>query len=177
MSDQQLRKIVRWGSLLTILAIAVPMLTGCVETVSPIPPVSSDNAEQSPTALLDAYAKQVDAFVAENPSDQTILAAQARPTVVDNAGTIQTMAIKDVDESAWAAGRYRLVTSCLGSGVLYANFAIGEFSVLGELPPCGSTIVTNSLELVVPENTADMVVTILPVGVTAAVVSYEVQAG
>lgn len=111
-----------------------------------------------------------------NVEDQTTLVhAAARPTVLYQESSQQTMVIRDEDESSWGPGNYRLVVYCVGEGVLYAHLGIGGRSKVEELPPCSDDITTGVVDLHIPEEVSGLTVIIIPVGPVEAAISYQLQ--
>lgn len=104
----------------------------------------------------------------------TIIKAGARPTLAENGAEVQAMVIHDQDERQWQPGRYRLTAYCIGKGSLYAVVQLGTVSEAGTLP-CSTAPQSLNVDISVPGASAGLSVHIVPVGETAAGVSYQIS--
>ncbi|QGN46417.1 hypothetical protein ACN26Y_09045 [Micromonospora sp. WMMD558] len=162
-----------------VLAMVVIPSAGC--TGEPEPPKRVD-ADPSPSArpsvptadpAMERYVQAANAANAE--VEGTLIAAGARPTVVDQGEGPMTMVIRDEGAEEWKAGDYRLVVNCAGSGTLYAYFRLGDRSDIQEMLPCGTTVTTGAIGLRLRSAVTGSAVLIIPAGDVRAAVSYQIQ--
>lgn len=125
------------------------------------------------TPEMPRYVQAANAANAEE--DGTLIAAGARPTIVEQGSGVVAMVIRDEGGDRWAKGRYRLVVHCAGAGTLYAYFRLGGTSDIRELLPCGPSATTSTVDLAIKALSSGSAVLIIPAGNAQAAVSYQIQ--
>ncbi|MEU7823750.1 hypothetical protein [Catellatospora sp. NPDC049133] len=158
------------------LALAAALgLAGCTGDSGAAPAATaSPTANPAISPELPRYVAAADEANVQGPA--TVIRAGARPTVVDDNGRVQAMVMRDESRTTFTKGNYRLTVYCVGTGTLYAHFAIGGVSKIEELPTCDTARPTvSSVELSLPADAADLSVIIMPIGDAQAGVAYQVQ--
>lgn len=144
----------------------------------PVPTASKSTVATSSSQIdvdMPQFLEKVDQANVEVPG--TLVRSGARPTVNHQESGKQAMVIRDEDRSDWAAGNYRLVVYCVGSGTLYAHLKIGESSEISELSPCAPDVTTGTVDVRVNGDSVGATVTIIPAGDVKAAVAYQIQRG
>lgn len=157
------------------LALAVAgTLTGCAgSTTKATQPRAVVTTPPTTTGDIAAAIHLADLQNAQRAD--TVYSVGATPTFTLVDGKAKITPLHGSNAKQWAAGDYRLVVRCVGTGTLTVELQIGEYLTWTTLSGCSASASPGVIGLTLPHRGTGMSVTITPSLDTRAAVAYQVR--